>query len=328
MQPTALSKLDGVSLRDLRALVALADERHFGHAASRLGISQPSLSAAISKLESCLKVRIFERTSRRVTVTNQGAALIEQAREVLRQLTAFAELAEPNQEPLTRRLRLGVIPTVAPYYLPHVLQDLVKDFPLLELSLREEISERLILMLRQGELDAALLTLPWQAHGLEEFPLFQEELSLAVPRNHALAGKRRLSVTEIPRRDLILLEHGHCLREQTLELCGADLPSKSMHATSMETMRFMVQAEIGTAIVPALAVHWDSWANRSDSKITYLQFEEPAPSRMLGLIMLSQSPARRDVEQLVLYLRKKCIPERHLDLRRPESPSAWSTGPY
>ncbi len=293
-----IDKLDALSLRDLRALALLAQHRHFGKAAGEMGISQPSLSAAIQKIEVCLKTRIFERTSRRCDLTPRGALIVEQAHVALGELSRLAQLSNPKRKTLTGRFRLGVIPTVAPYYLPHVFGAILEKFPDLELILREEISEKLLERLRAGEIDAAFLSLPLHQADLLEFPTLQEELALAVPLSHPLAARKSVSVADLLPREMVLLEHGHCLRDQTLELCASDAPDGCIHATSLETLRFMVKAKIGTALVPAMAVDFD----KTRELIRYVPFRAPAPSRTLGIAVSRRSTRVGDVEALAKFL--------------------------
>jgi LysR family hydrogen peroxide-inducible transcriptional activator len=293
-----MDKLDALSLRDLRALAALAQHRHFGRAAEEMGISQPSLSASIQKIESCLKTKVFERTSRRCDLTLKGAAIVEQAHIALGELSRLASLSTKPHKSLEGRFRLGIIPTVAPYYLPHVFGAVLERFPTLELILREEISDTLIERLRTGEIDAALLSLPLHEADLVEFPILQEELALAVPFSHPLASHSEVSVADLKPREMVLLEHGHCLRDQTLELCASDSPNGCIHATSLETLRFMVKAKIGTALVPAMAVHFDH--NRDF--VRYLPFRAPAPSRTLGIAVSRRSLHTGDAQELAEFL--------------------------
>lgn len=293
-------RIDSLSIRDLRALITLAEHRHFGQAAEALGISQPSLSAAIQKVEAGLGIRIFERTSRRCELTGEGQLIVRQAQLVIDEATRLVELAEGREAPLTGQFRLGIIPTVAPYYLPHVFEPLLNAYPQLQLVLREEVSNQLVSLMRKGAIDAALLSLPLNDEGLLEFPLLQEELALAVPSDHPLAEETRVGVDTLEASKMILLEHGHCLREQTLELCGTSMRNASVHATSLETLRFMVRAGLGYAVVPAMAVHWNGHAVDG---IKYLSFQHPAPSRTLGLVTLRSGHRLDDVQTLRDFLR-------------------------
>jgi LysR family hydrogen peroxide-inducible transcriptional activator len=300
-----IDRLDALSLRDLRALTALAQFRHFGRAAEELQISQPSLSAAIQKVESCLQTKIFERTSRRCTLTHEGEAIVAQAQIVLGELTRLAHLTQRQRPILSGRFRLGVIPTVAPYYLPHVFEAILNRFPDLELILREEISEKLIDRLRAGEIEAALLSLPLLQPDLLEYPILQEELALAVPINHDLAKQTQANIADLQPHDMVLLEQGHCLRDQTLELCATDSPRGSIHATSLETLRFMVKSSVGTALMPAMAVHYD----QSNERVRYLPFRAPSPSRTLGIAVSRRSTHIEDSRELAGFLSSMEIKE-------------------
>lgn len=297
-----------LSLRDLRALASLSRHRHFGRAATEMGISQPSLSAAIQKIEVCLKTKIFERTSRKCDLTPRGALIVEQTHVALGELSRLAQLSVAKKPLLTGRFRLGIIPTVAPYYLPHVFGPITEKFPALELILREEMTDKLLERLRAGEIDAAFLSLPLQSADMVEFPVLQEELALAVPLSHPLAAQKQVSVADLKPREMVLLEHGHCLRAQTLELCGESAPGSGgpgsggagsgVHATSLETLRFMVKAKIGTALVPAMAVHFDSGAQH----LKYVPFRAPAPSRTLGIATLRRGGRVEDAQGLAEFL--------------------------
>lgn len=293
-----IDKLDALSLRDLRALTSLSRHRHFGRAATEMGISQPSLSAAIQKIEVCLKTKIFERTSRKCDLTPRGASIVEQAHVVLGELSRLAQLSVAKKPLLAGRFRLGIIPTVAPYYLPHVFGPIIEKFPALELILREEMTDRLLDRLRAGEIDAAFLSLPLGDADLLEFPVLQEELALAVPLSHDLAARDSVGVADLKPREMVLLEHGHCLRAQTLELCGDSAPGSGVHATSLETLRFMVKAKIGTALVPAMAVHFD----QSGQHLKYMPFRAPAPSRTLGIATLRRGGRVEDAQGLAEFL--------------------------
>ena len=291
-----IDKLESLSIRDLRCLETLAQTRHFGRAAQELSIAQPSLSASIQKIESVLGQKLFERTSRKVEIAPDAAPILECASRALGELSRMASHAQRGRKILSGRFTLGVIPTVAPYYLPHVLTPILAQFPACELVLREELTHDLLSSLRRGHIDAALLSLPLGERDLVEWPLFQEELFLAAPKNHKLCRKREISVCDIKPDEMILLEHGHCLRAATLAVCSSD-GRGCIHATSLETLRFMVRAQIGAAMMPALAVR-----GREDAEIEYLPFQNPAPSRTLGLVALKNSARSEDARVLAEFL--------------------------
>src|SRR5688500_4884759 len=208
-----------MNLRDLKYLVALADHRHFGRAAAASFVSQPTLSTQIRKLEDELGVALVERAPRKVMLTPVGREIAERARKVISDVDQMTQIARRSQDPEAGTVRLGLFPTLGPYLLPHVVPNLRKRFPRLELLLVEEKTETLLAMLREGRLDAAVLALPLHEDWLEVEPLFEEPFLLAVPAGHPLAGRRNLKLDELSDQHLLLLEDGHCLRDQALAVC-------------------------------------------------------------------------------------------------------------
>jgi LysR family hydrogen peroxide-inducible transcriptional activator len=271
-----------VNLRDLEYLVAVAEYRHFGRAAAASYVSQPTLSTQLKKLESELGVALIERRPRQALLTAAGEQVVDRARAVLGEVDAIRGIARLATNPRAGRLRLGVFPTLAPYLLPHVVPNLRRRFPDLELLLVEEKSEVLVDQLRVGRLDAAILALPAPDPGLAGVPLFREDFLLAVPRGHPLADQERVSVGALEREHLLLLQDGHCLRDQALEVCamaGAE-EYVGFQATSLETLRHMVAAGVGVTLLPELSVlppvaHPDT--------VRLLRFADPAPHREIGL---------------------------------------------
>jgi len=241
MRTTAVSSL---SLRDLEYAVAVARERHFGRAAERCGVSQAALSEQVRKLESVLGVRLFERTKRHVEPTARGIAIIAQAELLLGDAHRLLDNAQRSAEPLTGELRLGVIATLGPYYLPTLLHKGRARFPRLELLAR----------LRRSELDAVLLALPISSDGLTVEPLFFEPFRLACPLDHPLAGRSEIRLRDLTRGRLLLMEEGHCLRDQAIELCKVRrLDPHTRVASSLEMLRHMIAAGEGYSVLPALA---------------------------------------------------------------------------
>lgn len=297
-----LLQLESLLVRDLRALITLAERRHFAQAAAELGLSQPSLSALVKRVEGIFGATLFARTSRRFSVTPEGEVVLRQVRVVLEELTRLSTVLEVSPEPLTGRLSLGVIPTLGPYYIPCFLEALNARYPALELVLIEAKTETLLAQLQGRELDAALLALPANGPELEQTPLFREPFVLAVPEGHPLAGRRSVSTTEFDLRELLLLEQGNCLSAQTLDACGARGPSeaRAVHATSLETLRFMVATRIGIAILPRLAVPEPGTGRLG---LRYVPFTAPEPARVIGLVSRRHSTRRRDVEALAAFLR-------------------------
>ena len=244
-----------MNLRDLRYLVALAEHRHFGRAAEASFVSQPTLSTQIRKLEEELGVALFERAPRKVMLTPVGREITERARKVLADVDQMADIARRSQDPEAGTVRLGLFPTLGPYLLPHVLPGLRKRFPRLELLLVEDKTDALLQRLHDGRLDAAVLALPLADDQLHAEPLFDEPFVLATPAGHALADRGPLGIDELDEERLLLLEEGHCLREQALDVCRlAGAGERDFRATSLETLRQMVGAGVGSTLLPALAV--------------------------------------------------------------------------
>ena len=272
-----------MNLSDLRYLVAVADHRHFGRAAEACFVSQPTLSTQIKKLEKELGVELFERNPRQVLLTAAGARVVEHARQALAEADAIRDVARQARDPEAGTLRVGVFPTLAPYLLPHVVPALHDRFPQLELLLVEEKTEVVVQRLRDGQLDVGVLALPIDEPALHEEPLFEEDFVLAVPTDHALAGNRRpIDLTALAGEQLLLLEEGHCLRAQALSVChlnGAG-ERKGFRATSLETLRQMVAAGVGTTLLPELAVH-EPVPNYDGVRL--VRFRSPAPSRHIAM---------------------------------------------
>lgn len=271
------------SIRQLEYLVALAATRHFGRAAKACAVTQPALSLQIRQLEELLGLRLFERSRRQVLVTPAGARVIERAREALRRIDDLLDEARMAQRPLTGRLSLGVIPTVAPYLLPRALPAVRAAYPELELLLREDQTQRIVSRLRAGELELLLLALPIEGDDLESLPLFDEPFVLAVPESHALArGRGPLPESALVGEPVVLLEEGHCLRAQALALCDAVGARETgrVQATSLGTLVQMVANGLGITLLPATSLEVEA---RAGSGIALRAFEAPVPGRTIGL---------------------------------------------
>jgi len=277
-----------VNLRDLRYLVALADHAHFGRAAAACFVSQPTLSTQIKKLEDELGVALVERAPRHVMLTPSGRDIAERARRILSDVDEMKESARRTRDPEAGSVRLGLFPTLGPYLLPHVIPRVRARFPRLELLLVEEKTETLLRQLRDGKLDAAVLALPLHDDHLHEEALFDEPFVLAVPKSHALAGRANVRMKDLADQSLLLLEDGHCLRDQALDVCEmAGAGEKSgFRATSLETLRQMVAANVGITLLPALAVQPPVPA--SDA-IALLPFKAPAPHRRIAMVWRKSS---------------------------------------
>lgn len=271
-----------MNIRDLQYLVSLADQRHFGRAAEICHVSQPTLSTQIKKLEEELGVQLIERAPRQVMLTDVGREIVERARGVLRDVAQIREVARRTADPQAGTLRLGIFPTLGPYLLPHVVRRINERFPDLELLLFEEKTEQLIEHLRSGRLDAAILAEPVEDDQLVRHHLFTEPFVLALPSGHPLDASGPLNVDELQGHTVLLLEDGHCLRDQALEVCQLASANEKpgFRATSLETLRQMVAANVGMTLLPVLAVKPPIAVTEA---IHLRPFGDPPPSRSLAL---------------------------------------------
>ncbi|MCK7592751.1 DNA-binding transcriptional regulator OxyR [Pseudomarimonas salicorniae] len=272
-----------MNIRDLRYLVALADHKHFGRAAEACFVSQPTLSTQLKKLEEELGVALVERAPRRIMLTPVGREVADRARRILSDVEQLREAARRATDPEAGAVRIGLFPTLGPYLLPHVVPPIRKRFPKLELLLVEEKTEVILRMLREGRLDAGILALPVGDDQLHVEPLFEEPFVLAVPELHRLAKAGPLRLEDIANESLLLLEEGHCLRDQALDVChlaGAEEKAE-FRATSLETLRQMVAANVGITLLPVLAVKPP--VPRSPA-IELVPFQGTAPSRRIAMI--------------------------------------------
>lgn len=271
-----------MNLRDLRYLVALADHRHFGRAAAACFVSQPTLSTQVRKLEEELGVALVERAPRKVMLTPAGREIAERARRIVGDVEQMKEAARRSQDPEAGTVRLGIFPTLGPYLLPHVVSRIRARFPRLELLLVEEKSPVILSRLREGRLDAGLLALPLHDDHMHVEFLFEEPFLLAVPGTHPLAKCDSLALKDLAQQKLLLLEDGHCLREQALDVCQLAGASEKgeFQATSLETLRQMVAANVGVTLLPMLAIKPP--VARSDN-IHLLGFSDSSPSRRIAM---------------------------------------------
>ena len=275
-----------MNLRDLEYLVAVADERHFRKAAEQCNVSQPTLSGQLKKLEEYLGVKLLERTNRRVMLTLVGEEIVERAREVLTAARGLEEMARSYENPMCGKMNLGLIPTVAPYLLPHITGPIQAKFPQLELLWRESKTEVLVDELKKGRLDLILLALPVaEADGLREIHLYEERFLFAVHEGHPLAEKKEMTTKALKGQRVLLLEEGHCLRGQALEVCvmaGANEAS-DFRATSLETLRHLAAAGNGATLLPELAT------GSALPGIRMIPFQEPSPLRSIGMLYRKSS---------------------------------------
>jgi LysR family hydrogen peroxide-inducible transcriptional activator len=280
-----------MTLTELRYIVAVARERHFGRAAEACFVSQPTLSVAIKKLEEELDLKLFERGGSEVSVTPLGEAIVRQAQSVLEQAAAIKEIAKRGKDPLNGPLRLGIIYTIGPYLLPELVRHAIELTPQMPLMLQENFTVKLLDMLRTGELDCAILAEPFPDTGLAIAPLYDEPFLVAVPANHPLAIRSSISSAALKQETMLLLGTGHCFRDQVLEVCpefarfssDAEGIRKSFEGSSLETIRYMVAAGMGITVVPQLSVRtWDR-SEGPNQQVVYLPFDEPAPTRRVVL---------------------------------------------
>jgi LysR family hydrogen peroxide-inducible transcriptional activator len=291
-----------MTLQELKYLVALADHGHFGKAAEACFITQSTLSTQIKKLEDFLGVTLFDRSLKRVTPTPIGREILAAARSIVEESERIRELAKHAQDPMSRTLHLGVIPTLGPYYLPHALTLVHKKHPGLRLLLREEMTPQILEHLVDGKLDAGLLALPVTDDSLRVEPLFYEPFLAALPAGHPLAKRDVLKVADIMAEKLLLLDEGHCLRDQALDVCGTGSRGREeVRATSLETLRQMVGMGLGLTLLPALAV--DAGPRASKRSVEIRPFKAPPPGRTIGLVWRKRAPFPETFERLAATLK-------------------------
>lgn len=291
-----------MTLQELKYLVALADHGHFGRAAEACFITQSTLSTQIRKLEDFLGVTLFDRSLKRISPTPIGQEILAAARTIVEESERIRELARHMQNPMSRTLHLGIIPTLGPYYLPHALTLVQRKHPGLRLLLREEITPQILDHLLEGKLDAGLMALPIADDSLHVEPLFHEPFFAALPAGHALAKHDILKVSEIVSEKLLLLDEGHCLRDQALDVCGTgNIGREEVRATSLETLRQMVGMGLGLTLLPALAVGAGPRVSRKSVEIR--PFRKPVPGRTIGLAWRKRAPFPETFERLAATLK-------------------------
>ena len=290
-----------MTLTELKYIVAVARERHFGRAAEACFVSQPTLSVAVKKLEEELDVKIFERSSNEVTITALGEDIVRQAQSVLDQAAEIKEIAKRGKDPLAGVLTLGVIYTIGPYLLPDLVRQSIARTPQMPLMLQENFTVKLLEMLRTGEIDCAILAEPFPDTGLAIAPLYDEPFLAAVPSTHPLAQQESISTQQLKNETMLLLGAGHCFRDHVLEVCpefaryasNAEGIRRSFEGSSLETIKHMVAAGMGVTLVPRLSVANDALQSprrrRSDEPyIRYLPIVEPdgsaPPKRRVSLV--------------------------------------------
>ncbi|MCI4664311.1 MAG: LysR substrate-binding domain-containing protein [Neomegalonema sp.] len=297
-----------MTLTQLRYLVALADHLHFGRAAAACGVSQPTLSAQIKKLEAYLDAPLVERGGGDVGLTALGAHIVERARRMLEEADAILGAARRGADPMVGPRRIGVIPTLCPYFLPWALPAIRNDFPRLDLLCFEEMTEQLVAELRARRLDWAVMAGPFRADGLEAYPLFQEAFLAALPEAHPLAQKEATPQSALTTERLLLLSEGHCMRDQALALCATQPkePGRTdASATGLETLRGLVAAGLGVTLAPALAA-------RPTPGVVYRPLTPPAGRDLI--LVARAAPAQRVEARLIA----KSIAAAYAQTARPE----------
>jgi LysR family hydrogen peroxide-inducible transcriptional activator len=297
-----------MTLTELKYIVAVARERHFGRAAEACFVSQPTLSVAIKKLEDELGVVLFERGGSEVSLTPSGERIVEQAQRVLDEAARVKELAKQGRDPLSGALRVGVIYTIGPYLLPSLVRQLLKDAPQMPLLLNENFTVKLLELLKNGEIDVAILALPLPETGVMIQPVYDEQFMVAVPRTHAWSRKKAVSADDLKKETMLLLGSGHCFRDQVLEVCpelsrfssGAEGIQKTFEGSSLETIRHMVASGLGITVLPMSSIPEKL---PRDSLIAYVPFKKPVPDRRVVLAWrksFTRGPAVEALRQAIL----------------------------
>lgn len=317
-----------MTLTELKYIVAVARERHFGRAADACFVSQPTLSVAIRKLEDELGVVLFERGGSEIGVTPIGLRVVTQAQRVLEEATNLREIAREGHDPLAGALRVGVIYTIGPYLLPRLVPAQIAVTPQMPLILQENYTTRLLELLRQGEIDCALVALPIPDAGLLIQPLYDEPFVVAVPKKHPWAKLKEISSSDLKDETMLLLGTGHCFRDQVLEVCpelsrfsaSSEGIQRTFEGSSLETIRHMVAAGIGITVLPAssVSVHW-----AQNDLLAYVPFKKPIPDRRVVLVWRKSFPRPTAIEALVSAIQHCDLPgvtyldEKNLDLLVP-----------
>ncbi len=288
--------------KQLRYFVALEQIGHFGKAAEACFVSQPAFSVAIRELESTLNIQLVDRTNKNVTVTSLGRDIAVQARQVLRDLEELVDIAQGNQQPLTGQLKLGVIPTIAPFLLPRLLPALRKSYPNLKLYLKEDLTDRVYSRLMDGELDIILIALPYELRNVTEMSLFKDHFYLAHQAKSTLVDPAHYQVSELPEDSILLLEDGHCMRDHALTACSIKNADKvsNITATSLLTLVQMVDADLGVTYLPEMAIG-SSLLKNTRIKTTALDKDS---FREIGLVWRKASTRGDEFELLGRFIKE------------------------
>lgn len=310
-----------MTLTELKYIVALAREKHFGRAAEACFVSQPTLSVAIRKLEDELGVQLFERGTAGIQTTAIGDQLIEQAQKVLDEASFLKGLARQGRDPLAGPLRVGVIFTIGPYLLPWLVPQMIQTYPNMPMLLQENYTVKLLESLRQGEVDVLILAEPFDMQGLVIDPVYDEHFMVAVPRQHPWAKRRRIPSTELTQQTMLLLGSGHCFRDQVVEICpelsrfsqATSGIQKTFEGSSLETIRHMVASGVGITVLPQTACP----RARDDGFLCYIPFEAPAPSRRVVLAWRKSFARPAAIQALKRQLQALDLPVQRINFTTP-----------
>lgn len=310
-----------MTLTELKYIVALAREKHFGRAAEACFVSQPTLSVAIRKLEDELGVQLFERGTAGIQTTAIGDQLIEQAQKVLDEASFLKDLARQGRDPLAGPLRVGVIFTIGPYLLPWLVPQMIQTYPNMPMLLQENYTVKLLESLRQGEVDVLILAEPFDMQGLVIDPVYDEHFMVAVPRQHPWAKRRRIPSTELTQQTMLLLGSGHCFRDQVVEICpelsrfsqATSGIQKTFEGSSLETIRHMVASGVGITVLPQTACP----RARDDGFLCYIPFEAPAPSRRVVLAWRKSFARPGAIQALKRQLQALDLPVQRINFTTP-----------
>src|SRR6185295_16957737 len=299
-----------MTLTELRYIVAVAETRHFGRAAERCFVSQPSLSASVKNLEEELGIQIFERGKRGVFLSEAGEQIVAQARRALEEAERVKAVARQGRDPLKGVLRLGIIHTIAPYLLPDLVGALRRSAPEMPLDVEENTTANLDRMLKAGELEAVILALPYDGPGIETVPLYEEKFCFVAPAKHALARRKSVAVEDLDAGELLLLPVGHCFRDQVLDACNefSRPPEAGRQGNSLETLRSMVASGLGVSVLPATALT----ARYRNPYVKAIEFSSPCPVRRVALASRSGFHRPAALKKLVAAVRGLDLPVKAL----------------
>ncbi len=300
-----------MTLTELRYIVAVAQKKHFGQAAQACFVSQPTLSIAIKKLEQELDIKLFERSSKNeIRITEIGQRIVAQAQKVLRETQVIGEISQQGKDPLSGTFRLGAIYTIGPYLLPDLIPRLTRNAPRLKLIIEENFTANLSASLKQGELDAIIISYPFDEPGIETLPLYEEPFVVAIHAQHDWKQKARVGVNELAGQDLMLLGAGHCFRDQVLKACPQCMTESSeltrkLEGSSLETIRHMVAAGTGITVLPCTSM---LNAQHNQDLIKIKSFAEPEPQRVVALAWRKHYPRTETIKTIIETVRDCRLP--------------------